>query len=218
MIRDTITLHFGRPKHLTNEVKRMRIRIALAFVAILLMAPIASAHGANTFSFIMRNSSVQPDEASVQQNDTLIFYNVVSDRNRTLSFSADGGNGTIDWQCEAGPSDSMSTEDECYLWLDPEVYDPILLEIQIFNNGSLWHTVLVTVLLDNHTETGPPEGGFLLPGGGQRPADADDDGGELQSILLSGAILAFGAVACIWILRNIRREDSNNVPVEAEEE
>ena len=55
----------------------MRVRIALVMVAVLLMAPTASAHGANTFAFIMRNNSVQPDEASVQQNDTLIFYNVV---------------------------------------------------------------------------------------------------------------------------------------------
>ena len=45
---------------------------------------------------------MQPDEASVQQNDTLIFYNVV-DRNRTLTFSTEGKNGTIDWECETGP-------------------------------------------------------------------------------------------------------------------
>ena len=32
----------------------MRVRIALVMVAVLLMAPTASAHGANTFAFIMR--------------------------------------------------------------------------------------------------------------------------------------------------------------------
>ena len=53
--------------------KLMRVRIALVMAAVLLMAPTASAHGANTFAFIMRNNSVQPDEASVEQNDTLIF-------------------------------------------------------------------------------------------------------------------------------------------------
>ena len=195
----------------------MRIRIALAMSIILLMSPIASAHGANTFAFIMRNSSVQPDEATVQQNDTLIFYNVVSDRNRTVSFSTEGKNGTIDWECEAGPSNSMTTDDECRVWLDPETYKPTKLEIQIFNNGSLWHIVNVTILQDNHTENGPPEGGFTLPGGGQEPSEPSDEI-ELQSILLSGAILAFVAAACIWVMRNISRENSNNIPKETEDE
>ena len=196
--------------------KLMRVRIALVMVAVLLMAPTASAHGANTFAFIMRNNSVQPDEASVQQNDTLIFYNVV-DRNRTLTFSTEGKNGTIDWECEAGPSNSITTDDECRVWLDPEYYYPTILEIQISNNGTLWHIVNVTILLDNHTENGPPEGGFTLPGGGQEPSDSSD-GIELQNILLVGAILSFTAATCIWIMRNNFRKDSNNIAKEEEEE
>ena len=196
--------------------KLMRVRIALVMVAVLLMAPTASAHGANTFAFIMRNNSVQPDEASVQQNDTLIFYNVV-DRNRTLTFSTEGKNGTIDWECETGPSNSTTTDDECRVWLNPEYYNPTILEIQISNNGTLWHIVNVTILLDNHTENGPPEGGFTLPGGGQEPSESSD-GIEIQNILLVGAILSFTAAACIWIMRNNFIEDSNNIAKEAEEE
>lgn len=199
----------------------MRIRIALVMVAVLLMAPTASAHGANTFAFIMRNNSVQPDEASVQQNDTLIFYNVV-DRNRTLNFSTEGKNGTIEWECETGPSNSIATDDECRVWLDPEHYKPTILEIQIFNNGSLWHIVNVTILMDNHTENGPPDGGFVLPGRGGEAANPTEDAGGVQSILLSGAILAFGAAACIWIMRNIGGDESNsggaNSKPEGEEE
>ncbi len=196
--------------------KLMRIKIALVMVAVLLMAPTASAHGANTFAFIMRNNSVQPDEASVQQNDTLIFYNVV-DRNRTLTFSTEGKNGTIDWECETGPSNSTTTDDECRVWLDPEYYNPATLEIQIFNNGTLWHIVNVTVLLDNHTENGPPAGGFTLPGGGQEPSESID-GIEYQNILLMGAILSFAAAACIWVMRNNLRENSNNIAKEDEGE
>ena len=196
--------------------KLMRVRIALVMVAVLLMAPTASAHGANTFAFIMRNNSVQPDEASVQQNDTLIFYNVV-DRNRTLTFSTEGKNGTIDWECETGPSNSTTTDDECRVWLNPEYYNPTILEIQISNNGTLWHIVNVTILLDNHTENGPPEGGFTLPGGGQEPSESSD-GIEIQNILLVGAILSFTAAACIWIMRNNFIEDSNNIAKEEEEE
>ena len=195
-----------------NEVKLMRVRIALVMVAVLLMAPTATAHGANTFAFIMRNNSVQPDEASVQQNDTLIFYNVV-DRNRTLEFSTEGKNGTIDWECETGPSNSTTTDDECRVWLDPEYYNPTILDIQIFNNGSLWHIINVTILLDNHTENGPPEGGFTLPGGGQEPSETSG-GIEYQYILLMSAILSFAAAACIRVMRNNLREDSNNIAKE----
>ncbi len=194
----------------------MRVRIALVMAAVLLMAPTASAHGANTFAFIMRNNSVQPDEASVQQNDTLIFYNVV-DRNRTLTFSTEGKNGTIDLECETGPSNSTTTDDECRVWLDPEYYNPTILEIQISNNGTLWHIVNVTILLDNHTENGPPEGGFTLPGGGQEPSEPSD-GIEYENILLMGAILSFAAAACIWVMRNNLREDSNNRAKEDQEE
>ena len=192
-----------------NEVGLMRFRIALVMAAVLLMAPTASAHGANTFAFIMRNNSVQPDEASVQQNDTLIFYNVV-DRNRTLNFTTEGKNGTIDWECETGPSNSLTTDDECRVWLDPEYYKPTILEIQIFNNGSLWRIVNVTVQLDNHTENGPPDGGFSLPGGGQEPSESSGDF-EFENFLLIGAIISFVAAVSIWVMRNNAREDSNNI-------
>ena len=195
-----------------NEVELMRFRIALVMAAMLLMAPTASAHGANTFAFIMRNNSVQPDEASVQQNDTLIFYNVV-DRNRTLNFTTEGKNGTIEWECETGPSNSLTTDDECRVWLNPEYYKPTILEIQIFNNGSLWRIVNVTVQLDNHTENGPPDGGFSLPGGGQEPSESSDDVG-FENFLLIGAIVSFVAAASIWVIRNNAREDSNNVAKE----
>ena len=195
-----------------NEVGRMRFRIALVMAAVLLMAPTASAHGANTFAFIMRNNSVQPDEASVQQNDTLIFYNVV-DRNRTLNFTTEGKNGTIEWECETGPSNSLTTDDECRVWLDPEYYKPTILEIQISNNGSLWRIVNVTVQLDNHTENGPPDGGFSLPGGGQEPSESSGDF-EFENFLLIGAIISFVAAVSIWVMRNNAREDSNNIAKE----
>ena len=195
-----------------NEVGIMRFRIALVMAAVLLMAPTASAHGANTFAFIMRNNSVQPDEASVQQNDTLIFYNVVN-RNRTLNFTTEGKNGTIEWECETGPSNSLTSDDECRVWLDPEYYKPTILEIQIFNNGSLWRIVNVTVQLDNHTENGPPDGGFSLPGGGQEPSESNDDF-EFENFLLIGAIVSFVAAASIWVMRNNAREDSNNIAKE----
>ena len=44
-------------------------RASLAvFVIILFINPVVDAHGANTFQFIMRNGSIQPDDAQVTQN------------------------------------------------------------------------------------------------------------------------------------------------------
>jgi hypothetical protein len=69
--------------------------------------------------------------------------------------------------------------------------------------------------LDNHTENGPPDGGFTLPGGGQEPSESSDEI-ELQNIFLIGAIISFLLVACIWIMRNNSREDSNNIAKDGE--
>ena len=57
----------------------MKYLTALVLVITILMAPVASAHGANTFQFIMRNGSIQPDDVQVTENDSLIFNNVVMD-------------------------------------------------------------------------------------------------------------------------------------------
>ena len=71
--------------------------------------------------------------------------------------------------------------------------------------------------MDNHTENGPPAGGFTLPGGGQEPSETNDEI-ELQNIFLIGAIISFVVAACIWVMRNNVREDSNNIAKEEEEE
>ena len=55
----------------------------VVFVIILFINPVVDAHGANTFQFIMRNGSIQPDDAQVTQNDSIIFNNVVMDLERT---------------------------------------------------------------------------------------------------------------------------------------
>ncbi|MDP6870607.1 MAG: hypothetical protein QGI73_00015, partial [Candidatus Thalassarchaeaceae archaeon] len=121
-----------------------RILVPLAIVMIL--TPTVSAHGADTFAFILRGESVQPESAQVLQNDTLIFYNVV-DYERNISLEGPYGEEV----CTAGPS-SPGIEDECRFWLDPEKYVPETYGIQIFSNGSWWGEVVVTIVLDNHTE------------------------------------------------------------------
>ena len=76
----------------------------------------ASAHGANDFSIIMRESSIQPGVAEVMQNDSVTFYNV-ADANRTIRVDLDG-DGEYDQRCETEPWNSSSVWDECSFILD----------------------------------------------------------------------------------------------------
>ena len=82
------------------------------------MAPVASAHGANTFQFIMRNGSIQPDDVQVTENDSLIFNNVVMDSERTIELQ-NPNNSNHSWSCTAQSYNSTGNDDECQLWLDP---------------------------------------------------------------------------------------------------
>ncbi len=69
----------------------MRVGLVATILAVSLFMPLASAHGANDFSIIMRSSSLQPSEAEVLQNDSVTFYNV-ADVNRTIRVDLDGEN------------------------------------------------------------------------------------------------------------------------------
>ena len=100
--------------------------------------------------------------------------------------------------CIAGPSNSSSTDDECYLWLEPANWGEGDYEVRIYSNGSLWHTIGLTVVLDNHTETLPPDG-FVF---GPDPSEPDEEGS-----LLSTAVLLAGAAVFIWVIRNVKGGD-----------
>ena len=179
-----------------TELIQMRVKALAAILVLTLLMPTAAAHGANTFSFIMRNELIQPDTAQVIQNDTLIFYNT-ADHNRTVLIDIDG-DGLDDVDCEAGPSDSSSTEDECWVWLDPSIWGGGVYEAKLMENGTLWHTVELTIVLDNHTETLPPDG-FVF---GPDPSEPNE-----ESTLLSTAVLIAGAAVFIWVIRNVKGED-----------
>ena len=179
-----------------TELIQMRVKALAAILVLTLLMPTAAAHGANTFSFIMRNELIQPDTAQVIQNDTLIFYNT-ADHNRTVLIDIDG-DGLDDVDCEAGPSDSSSTEDECWVWLDPSIWGAGMYEVKLMENGTLWHTVGLTIVLDNHTETLPPDG-FVF---GPDPSEPNEEG-----TLLSAAALLAGAAVFIWVIRNVKEGD-----------
>ena len=133
-----------------TELIQMRVKALATILVLTLLMPTAAAHGANTFSFIMRNQSIQPDTAQVIQNDTLIFVNT-ADYDRKVLIDADG-DGTEEMDCVAGPSNSSTADDECYLWLDPASWTQGEYEVRIHSNGSLWQTISLTVVLDTHTD------------------------------------------------------------------
>jgi len=168
-------------------------RALVLCIVVVLVSPSAAAHGANTFSFIMRSESVDPESAQVLQNDTLIFYNVV-DYERNISLEGPYGEEV----CTAGPS-SPGIEDECRFWLDPEKYGPETYGIQIFSNGSWWKEVVVTVVLDNHTEVLPPDGFVFEP----EPNESED----LGRFFLSAAVLLAGAAALMRISRDKKGDE-----------
>ena len=78
-------------------IEMVRVLVVALLLSSLVM-PMASAHGANDFSIIMRGSSIQPGVAEVMQNDSVTFYNV-ADANRTIRVDLDG-DGEYDQRCE----------------------------------------------------------------------------------------------------------------------
>ncbi len=126
-------------------------RAFTAILIIILLMPTTVGHGANSYSFIMRNQSLQPSEAQVLDNDTMIFYNA-AEINRTILIDRDGDS-IDDVECQTGPSNTSSITDECRIWLEPGKWSPGEYEVRIMSNSSLWNTLILTILLDNHTET-----------------------------------------------------------------
>jgi len=192
-----------------TELIQMRVKALAVILVLILMMPTAAAHGANTFSFIMRNESIQPDTAQVIQNDTLIFFNT-ADYDRRVVIDSDG-DGTDEMDCIAGPSNSSSTDDECHLWLEPANWSEGGYEVRIYSNGSLWQTIDLTIVLDNHNETLPPDG-FVF---GPDPDESGDTSWKLPYLhrvvfwdeLLSVAVLLAGAAAFVWVIRNVKGDE-----------
>ena len=162
-------------------------------LVIVLISPTVSAHGANSFAFIMREGSIQPGSAEVVQNDTLIFYNVAS-QNRTVILDGNS-DGTIEYECITSSMNSSSTEDECRLWLDPQNWSAGNYQIEIFSNSSLWNVLNFTLLEDIHNESGPPPG-YSFGG--------DEDGGKSETTATS-YMAPLGLIAVIGILSIVIR-------------
>jgi hypothetical protein len=184
-------------------------RIFSILIVSILLTPTVAAHGADISSFILRNGSVQPSNYDISENSSILLYNTVDySRDVKLTHPTDSN---LDWNCTAGPSNSTNTNDECGFWFDNLSWAPGLYEIEIFSNDSLWQTITLQIVRDNHTDIIPI---FTLPGGERAPEDTSDNG--LDNILPKIAILLFGASALIWISKNIGNEELVNKSEEEE--
>jgi hypothetical protein len=85
--------------------------------------------------------------------------------------------------------------------LEPSNWSEGDYEVRIYSNGSLWQIIDVTVVLDNHTETLPPDG-FVF---GPDPGEPEED--DVTSMLLSAAVLLAGAAAFVWVIRNVKGDE-----------
>ena len=180
----------------------MMIEMSRTLVVALLLSsfamPMASAHGANDFSIIMRGSSLQPVVAEVMQNDSVTFYNV-ADTNRTIRADLDR-DGEYDQRCETEPSNSSSIRDECSFILDWDRWPAGIYYLDIFENGTIWNTLNLTVIHDYHEEAGPPTGYAF----NSEDATNEDSSGTNDDLLAVSVMLIL--ISSVVIIR-LRRGD-----------
>ena len=192
MIQDLTTHHYGVLNELI-KVNLMKNASLVVFVIVLFINPVVDAHGANTFQFIMRNGSIQPDDAQVTQNDSIIFNNVVMDLERTIEMD-NPKNSTHNWSCTAKPYNNTGNDDECQLWLNPLNWSAGNYQALVYSNGSLWRTVNITIVLDTHNETTP---NFVLPSGNSRNEVTQSSDANLNFLWVGLALFFLTAISRI---------------------
>ena len=175
----------------------MRVGLVAALLVTSIFMPLASAHGANDFSIIMRSSSLQPGEAEVLQNDSVTFYNV-ADFNRTIRVDLDG-DGVYDQRCETEPYNSSSVRDECSFMIYADIWEAGSYLLDVFSNDTLWATLNLTVIHDYHEEQGPPSGYVFNTGDPEIDEDQDNGifGGSLG--IMESLLLIF--LSIVWLVR-----------------
>ncbi len=128
--------------------RRVGVSLAVSIIALCVIAPTVSAHGANTFWVIARGTYLQPDTMEILQNDTVEVHNS-ADSNRTVRIDFDGDglyNGSNDVEC------NLASGEYCAVWLEPANWTAGQWTIEIIDeNGSRMNASL-KVQTDMHTE------------------------------------------------------------------
>ena len=125
---------------------RMIVLLTSILLSLSAIAAPGMAHGADTFSVIMRGSLIQPYSFEVSLNDTVLLENV-ADWNRTVRLDNEGDglfNGTLDVNC------LVETVSTCSIWLDPVEWTAGEYLIEVMENDSVGFTLNMTVIGDEH--------------------------------------------------------------------
>ncbi len=181
-----------------------RFKALAASLVIIMIMPTVVGHGASDYQFIMRNQILQPSEAQLLDNTTMIFYNV-GDENRTIKMDIDK-DGVDDVECITTPYNSTSNADECRIWIEPGVWEAGNYGIRIMSNNSLWNVLNLVVSLDNHTESS----NFDLAGPGYSLNENLIDGSENDKTTpIKIYQLALLAILIAGLLLTIKRDEMN---------
>ena len=181
-----------------------RFKALAASLVIIMVMPTVVGHGASDYQFIMRNQTLQPSEAKLLDNTTMIFFNV-ADENRTIKMDIDK-DGVDDVECFTTPYNSTSNADECRIWIEPGVWEAGNYGIRIMSNDSLWNVLNLVVSLDNHTESS----NFDLAGPGYSLNENLIDGSENDKTTpIKIYQLALLAILIAGLLLTIKRDEMN---------
>jgi len=179
-----------------------RFKALAASLIVMMMMPTVVGHGASDYQFIMRNQTLQPSEAQLLDNTTMIFFNV-ADENRTIKMDIDK-DGLDDVECVATPYNATSNSDECRIWIEPGIWESGNYGIRIMSNDTLWYTLNLVVYLDNHTESS----NFDLAGPGYSLNEELIDGSKNDKITpVKIYQLAFLVTLIAGLLLTIRRDE-----------
>ena len=181
-----------------------RVKSLAVMLIVVTLMPTAVGHGASDFQFIMRNQSLQPSEAQLLDNTTMIFYNA-ADHNRTILVDSNG-DGVDDIECEVGPSNASSITDECRIWLEPGKWEAGEYGVKIMVNDTLWNVLRLVIYLDNHTESSNLD----LAGPGYSLNENLIDGSDNEKTTpIKIYELAFLAMLITGLLMTIKRGEDN---------
>ncbi len=124
-------------------VKMRKILGILLLFVVVTSVPLAAAHGPGTYWVILRDTSIQPEEAKLLQNDTILFMATGSDN---LTMRTTDIQGRL-IQCE------MAKNDSCTTFLDHENWSRGLYMFEFFDADNLRYAFNLTVLPDAHNGT-----------------------------------------------------------------
>lgn len=189
---------------------------AVATLAIAVFLPVtAVAHDAGTFTVLVKDDQLTPNEPQLIFNDSVWWYNVDSTENVThrIVYDADGDglyNGTLDW--DSGNLTSECEKDEYGNLTDPDCrityeipfngtwgvgtynYQDIL-STGVINNGT------IIVLPDSHDtdENSPPISGYEFGNDEEEQELDSEEGGEDSRDWLLWVAAGSGLIALLLI-------------------